>query len=505
MEVEVESGCGNIRHGTIVRACLPAIPRIPAAVICLYGILAGQSLAPRFLGESTVGSDPQGDVGSFGALNGKSHQQDILVSHRGWQYTAYYNSESPRRIVLARRNLSSAQAVWEKFVFRDYAQTTDDGHNVISLGMSPEDGTLHLAFDHHASDLHYRRSVPGLIDNPGQKPWEAGQFSATTSLLANQAVDKVTYPRFLTAPDGRLLLSYRYGGSGNGDEILWEYGAGTWSRIGPYIEGGTANAYLDGLAYGMDGRLHATWIWRETPDASTNHDICHAYSPDHGRSWYNSRGQPAGTAGQAPMHPNTPGITAVPIPQNRGLMNQEGMTVDRKGRPHAVHALGSQVHHYFLDQGGIWRDIAAGFNRSGRMKIAVDALNNAYILFDGLQIAAATDAAGYRDWKIVDSRLKGRFATEPHYDRYLLATSNVLSVYVLTGDYRSVQVVEYKLAGDVSSIRAPSRRAGPVAWATGSGIRFDFLGRRWGNEQLSNPGNPAVSIRVGTASQEEIP
>lgn len=446
------------------------------ALIALPGLLAAQSPAPRFLGESTVGTDPQGDVGHFGSLNGKSHQQDILVSHRGWQYTAYYNSESPRRIVVARRRLSGAAAAWETLVLRDYAQTVDDGHNVISLGLAPEDGTLHLAFDHHVSALHYRRSVPGLLDNPGQ-PWEAARFTATTSLLADQALDRVTYPRFVTAPDGRLLFSYRQGGSGNGDEILWEYRAGTWLPIGKYIEGGSANAYLDGLAYGRDGRLHATWIWRETPDAATNHDLCHAYSPDHGRTWHDSQGEPAGKAGQAPMHPNTPGITAVPIPQNLGLMNQEGMTVDRKGRPHAVHAVGGQVHHYFLDQGGVWRDIATGFIPGGRMKIAIDAFNNAYILFAGLQIAAATDAAGYRDWKIVDTRFKGRFRTEPHYDRFLLASSDRLSVYVLAEDYTSVKVLDFGLAGSVSVLPSPFQVSGPASGRDGRWIRCDFLGR----------------------------
>jgi hypothetical protein len=52
----------------------------------------------------------------------------------------------------------------------------------------------------------------------------------------------------------------------------------------------TVNAYPQGLAF-HNGRLHLTWCWRDTPVASTCHDLCYAYSDDVGRTWFNNEGQ----------------------------------------------------------------------------------------------------------------------------------------------------------------------------------------------------------------------
>jgi hypothetical protein len=85
--------------------------------------------------------------------------------------------------------------------------------------------------------------------------------------------------------DGRLILKYRDGGSGNGNEIYAVYDERTarWAPLltTPLVDGeGKRNAYFVGPTLGPDGRFHLAWVWRETPDAETNHDLSYARSHD---------------------------------------------------------------------------------------------------------------------------------------------------------------------------------------------------------------------------------
>ena len=82
--------------------------------------------------------------GFFGqAINGLSFQQDIALTHLGYQYVGYYNSK--RHVCVARRKLPTGS--WEIIELRDYYFSSNDAHNTISLGICPNDGTIHLAFD----------------------------------------------------------------------------------------------------------------------------------------------------------------------------------------------------------------------------------------------------------------------------------------------------------------------------------------------------------------------
>ena len=99
--------------------------------------------------------DPQARTitGSYGqAINGLSFQQEAITTHNGFQYATYYNQS--RHVCIARRELPSGP--WEITELTDYTTSTNDAHDVISMGICPNDGTIHLAFDHHRSTLNYR-------------------------------------------------------------------------------------------------------------------------------------------------------------------------------------------------------------------------------------------------------------------------------------------------------------------------------------------------------------
>lgn len=149
-----------------------------------------------------------------GAMNGFAYQNDILVSHNGWQYTAWYDTVGTDQSVwLARRAiLGPTSGKWEKFDSGSDLLNADedswDTHNTISLGISKADGTLHMSWDHHVHDLRYRRSLAGLATYADSE-WNASRILAEQDWLTSSGntVKQVTYPMFITTPEDTLLFN----------------------------------------------------------------------------------------------------------------------------------------------------------------------------------------------------------------------------------------------------------------------------------------------------------
>jgi len=173
------------------------------------------------------------------SINGGSFQADILISFNGYQYTAWYDNvgrtTSTQTVWLARRAVNrTSVGPWEpvstgsRFI---NGKGSWNAHNTISLGIAPVDGTLHMAWDHHAHTLRYRRSVVGLCTT-NQSAWGAGMMNPEQNWLiaAGQTVTGVTYPAFFVSPANELRFAYRGGGSGNGDTwmALYNPATGAW-------------------------------------------------------------------------------------------------------------------------------------------------------------------------------------------------------------------------------------------------------------------------------------
>lgn len=401
-----------------------------------------------------------------GYLNGESFQQEGIITYKGYQYTAFWNTN--RHVVMARRALPSGD--WEKFEFTDYTNTADDAHNTISLGVCPGDDTLHLAFDHHGNNLHYRKSANGFLAAPASANWSAASFSATTSaLVGSTTVTQVTYPRFIIEPGGtKVLFSARIGASGSGDEYLWEYNSSShsWTSLGKYIDGITdnVNAYLHSIAYTRGGtRLHASWCWRDTSNASTNHDLIYVYSDDNGRTWKNNAGTTAGTTGTAPLRMSSAGISVWPIKQNRGLINQEHMALDASGRVHVLlsHMPDEQAddtnfdnarkksffYHYHRDASGTWSRHPIGLPviANFRGKLAISSSNNVYAVLPDLRIAAASPSSNYATWSVVNSTDSGRFFSDPLIDSVRLESEDKLTIYYPQKSSVNIYALDYTL------------------------------------------------------------
>jgi hypothetical protein len=417
-------------------------------------------------GEAKLSGAALATVSYGGYLNGEAFQQEGIVTHKGYQYTAFWNTA--HHVVMARRMLPSG--AWASFELSDYTNTEGDAHNTISLGVTEADGTLHVAFDHHGSPLHYRKSHAGLLSDPGAASWTASSFDAVTSnLVGNTPVNQVTYPRFISEPGGdKTLLSARLGESGSGDEYLWEYSATThtWIALGKYLDGivDNINAYLHGLAYEPGGtRLHAAWCWRETPDASTNHGLLYLYSDDNGRTWRNNAGASVGTSGSTAVRANTAGIEVWDIKQNRGLINQEHLVVDAAGRVHVLLShmpdaqaddatfdsarTKSQSFHYWRDASGKWTRTATGLPvvAGSRGRLAVSSSGNLYAILPDLRIAGAPASSSFKSWTLFEETDKARFFSDPLIDTARLLGEDKLSVVYQQKSSSNLYVLDYTL------------------------------------------------------------
>ncbi|MGW2515131.1 BNR repeat-containing protein [Streptomyces scopuliridis] len=281
--------------------------------------------------------------GAFGTtFNGQTYQNEALTSLNGWQYATYVNHEG--RVCAARRRLPDG--AWQRIVFGDYVIDHNDVHNVPVIGICPADATIHLAFDHHNSPLHYRVSQPDTAASGETVEWSEALFSATTSELVDGVkLTELTYPHFVTTPGGNLQMYYRLGMSGDGNTHVAEYrpGEGGWRTLGEFLSGrgqfvdsDSRSAYHNGFDFDAVGRLHTTWVWRESINLHSNHDLQYAYSEDGGHTWCNGDGTRIGVTGQEPMNLESLGVTAWPIAYGWGMMNQLTQTVDDRGRVHVV-------------------------------------------------------------------------------------------------------------------------------------------------------------------------
>lgn len=428
------------------------------------------------------------------AINGVAFQTDILRTFNGYQYTAWYDTVGTAQTVwLARRAVTNTGVgAWQLFktgsTFSNGDESSWDAHNVIALGISAVDGTLHFSWDHHDNTLRYRRSVVGLCTT-NTAAWGAGMLLAEQNWLVNSVttVAGVCYPRFVTTPTGGLVFTYRTGNTSAGDHWLHYYQPATtnWSarwktdaKEGTYtgvLKNGVTgtstsrNAYENGYDFAPDGTLHHTWTFREQADAA-NHDICYAYSTNGGVTWLNNAGTViVDTTTNGALRVDSPGIIMKVLDGRQRLINQQAQCVDNDGRVHVL-ALHRRVepgyewissesnnqfstaktayYHYFRDPvTRVWsqRQIPpAVYGVGSRPALGFDAQGNVYGVFlsyppgtdtvpgyrnGQLVIASASKASQYSDWEIVQA-LSTDFNGEPRIDHPRLLADNILSVFI---------------------------------------------------------------------------
>lgn len=238
-----------------------------------------------------------------------------MTTRNGKQYLAYYDAD--RWMTVACRSLDSDQWHYKKLDDR----VGWDGHNSVTLVFDPE-GYIHVSGNMHCVPLRYYRST---------KPEDIDSIVGVHR-MTGELESRCTYPHFYNGPGGEFLFTYRDGGSGDGNNIVnvYDLKTKTWKRYSdkPLFDGqGERNAYQVGPARDRNGLYHLAWVWRNTPDCATNHDVSYAQSPDL-THWRKSDGTPI----DLPLTiENTEIIDRVQV--GEGLLNSERLSFDAQGRP----------------------------------------------------------------------------------------------------------------------------------------------------------------------------
>jgi hypothetical protein len=237
-----------------------------------------------------------------------------LVTRENRQFAAYYDTN--RNMTVASRTLGST--TW---TFKRLSSVLGwDSHNHVAMALDASN-QIHVSGNMHNVPLVYFRS---------SSAYDA--MSLATSSMVGTNEGSVTYPEFFAGPSNSLIFIYRDGGSGNGNHVFNRFASGTWTRLlgTPLTDGqGARNAYPVGPIQGPDGAFHLVWVWRDSPDASTNHDISYIRSTNL-TSWVAGNG----SAVTLPITLSTPNVIVDPVPISMGMINNNTKVgFDEQGRP----------------------------------------------------------------------------------------------------------------------------------------------------------------------------
>ncbi len=230
------------------------------------------------------------------------------------QYVAYYDAN--RQMTVAQRRLEQQKWTTRKLP----TSVVWDSHNYVTLALDRA-GHLHVSGNMHVVPLIYFRTT------------KAGDISTLAPApMVGEREQRMTYPLFMKDKAGRLLFRYRDGHSGSGDDLcnVYDEAMQKWTRLltSPLTNGqGKMNAYSTTPLLGPDGMFHLCWVWRDTPDCATNHDLSYAKSADLVH-WVDSAGKEL----TLPITFAT-GEIVDPVPAKGGIINSNlGLGFDTRAR-----------------------------------------------------------------------------------------------------------------------------------------------------------------------------
>ena len=190
-----------------------------------------------------------------------------LVTADPYQYVAYY--DSAHVMTVAARRLDEDQWQYQKLP----SKVGWDSHNYIAMKVDRE-GMIHLSGNMHGVPLVYFRT---------ERPHDITTFRPIHRMTGKDETN-VTYPRFMDGPDGTLVFHYRGAGPRHANTVYnqYDYATQQWTRLldTPIMDGEGMCAYFKGPELGPDDYYHVVWVWRDTPDCSTNHHLSYARSRD---------------------------------------------------------------------------------------------------------------------------------------------------------------------------------------------------------------------------------
>lgn len=364
----------------------------------------------KLLGASLLTGNAHVSDGTSRMRNGKRRFSGELganaITYKGYQYAVFYSGKNRNlgdravaKVVVARRPL---EGQWVYAVLQGYNLKSEDAHNRPEIEISRGDGVIHIAFDHHNSEtFHYAHTLPGVADKPEAFAWDQKVFTYLPNLglapdtFMHAAYKSVTYPSFLSTPNGNLVVYYRGGGAVKGALVIGKYDASKHKWVftkkfstphGKYLNSDlTRGPYTSGgVQIGPDQQLMVAWVWREKQGGpgcylqsdnyrKCTHGLYFAKSPDEGVSWYNDAGALVADANSGKMISiNNIGPPVVDVPgslEPSNVGNTSAMDAETGDMhvmlPHKENTNASTylTHHYtYSKKDGTWRGQPSSFN-----------------------------------------------------------------------------------------------------------------------------------------------
>lgn len=302
-----------------------------------------------------------------------------MIQRGNHQFIAYYDAN--RQMSIAHRTVLRSPWRYQKLP----SFVGWDSHNYVTVDVD-EKGYIHVLGNMHADPLVYFRS---------REPWDVRSLEQVRFMVDEEREKKVTYPRFMHDPDGRLIAIFRIGGSGNGRYYYHRYDtqAKSWALLHDkeFFNGeDERGAYYAGPDVGPDGLYHMIWVWRETPSAATNNNLSYVRSRDL-INWEDSNGKPVAlpiirASGEI--------VDAVPV--GGGLLNgQKKLGFDNNKLP--------MISYYKHDKNGDtqimlarkvgtawqsyqisdWTDSKQDLDKGGSLSVSIKISDKPYVADDG--------------------------------------------------------------------------------------------------------------------------
>lgn len=230
-----------------------------------------------------------------------------FISQGNYQLIAYY--DAARQMSVAVRQIGDVNGgPWIYHKLPSFLGW--DAHNSVVAGFD-KDGFIHVAGNLHANPLVYFRST---------KPYDPRSLKRIDVMVAADSEQYMTYPSFFVGNGDELYFKYRLGTSSEAQWYYnhWNTNTQQWSRLheSTLLDGeGVRSVYPKGPVFGPDGYAHLVFVWRESPKASSNHDLSYARSKDL-VNWESSTGAKI----NLPITVKS-GEIIDPIPMHGGLLN----------------------------------------------------------------------------------------------------------------------------------------------------------------------------------------
>lgn len=298
--------------------------------------------------------------------------------HKGYIFvTRYQGGMENRRVWLSRKKIGEGDWQHIQFPHRHVMFRGDqhlpeeeqrgDAHNNIAIGISAKDDTIHLLYDMHSYDpndfpddyFNYSYSIKGAaVVSDAQ--WSSDLFYPKQNYLNAGAVTKdssayynVTYPGFINAENGDLIVKWRVGGDKSAKMYLSRYDGNSWGD--PKVWNNTTGANTTGY-YGdfriFNGRMFSCWHRRTASDQNLGYEnnrglylaIC---EDDTGLgSWSNV----LGNTFALPLLNLEPFKIGEPSQPGERMSFSPSFVVTESGAFHARVTVGNSSQHWFRKQ-----------------------------------------------------------------------------------------------------------------------------------------------------------